>query len=418
MEHGILYLIWQGNTGLGRVFTLLLLGLGCAAGWTAWAHARRYRVRETGALASVRAALARAREKEQADAAAADAAAASETAEASGEAGEGGEAEAAEGAGEARPRGPTLVPLDVLQKSMPRGETLIGDRLAELARMKQARVRVQVDALQQMTVMRENARPGLAFPGYAVDLCTMGGMLGMFIGLCMMLLQMQGVLPGDGAVAESGFREASASLGAIIASKKTAFVTTLVGLTCAIGVSILNFWLVRAQSAFYDQLERFTVAELLPATVPAVEDETAMEKLSLQLAESFEKLGDVARAQEKNAELQKGMQEAFSATVDSLRTLALQAASRGAESESGGALAGVVQQMADAHAQLVKTAQSVAMSARRHEPYAEARRQGGWGTLASELGGLAADAVRQLRGNPLLALGSVCGIVVAAVIIF
>lgn len=31
-DHGILYLIWQGNSGIGRLFTLLLLGVGGAAG--------------------------------------------------------------------------------------------------------------------------------------------------------------------------------------------------------------------------------------------------------------------------------------------------------------------------------------------------------------------------------------------------
>ncbi|HEU4880694.1 MAG TPA: hypothetical protein VFT45_00575 [Longimicrobium sp.] len=402
-EHGLFYLIWQGNSGVGRLFTLLLLALGVTAGWIAWSHILRYRVHEMGALRAVRAALLRAREKEQAE----------------GEAPAEGEAE--EGTAEAAPRAPELVPLEVLQKSAPREDSLIGDRLAELARMKLARVRVNVDALQQMTVMRENARPGLAFPGYAVDLCTMGGMLGTFIGLCMMLLQMQGVMPGDGVPAAGGFAEASASLGSIIASKKTAFVTTLVGLTCAISVSFLNFLLARAQSAFYDALERFTAAELLPATVPAVEDETAMEKLSLQLADSFEKLGDVARAQEKNAELQMGMQEAFGTTVESLRTLALQAAARGPDAESAGAVAGLAPQMAEVTAALSRATQALAQQAARRPAYDEPRashRRGGWGALGSELGGLAADAVGELRRNPLVALGGACGMVFLAVLIF
>ncbi|MBB4638133.1 MotA/TolQ/ExbB proton channel family protein [Longimicrobium terrae] len=401
-EHGLFYLIWQGNSGLGRLFTLLLLGLGVAAGWTAWSHVTRYRVRETGALRAVRAALVRAREKDQAD--------------------EEGpkEEDAEEETAETVRRAPELVPLELLQQSAPREESLIGDRLAELARMKLARVRVNVDALQQMTIMRENARPGLAFPGYAVDLCTMGGMLGTFIGLCMMLLQMQGVMPGNGVPAAGGFMEASASLGSIIASKKTAFVTTLVGLACAITVSFLNFLLARAQSAFYDQLERFTVAELLPATVPAVEDETAMEKLSLQLAESFEKLGDVARAQERNAELHMGMQEAFGTTVESLRTLALQAAARGPDEESAGAVVALAPQMAEVSAALTRSALALEEAARRraHDPTRGSQRRAGWGALVSELGGLAADAVGEVRRNPVVALGGVCGMVFLAVLIF
>ncbi|HEX6910722.1 MAG TPA: MotA/TolQ/ExbB proton channel family protein, partial [Longimicrobium sp.] len=320
----------------------------------------------------------------------------------------------------ARPRPPALVDLQPLCEHADR-RSIIGDRLAALSRMKQVRVKVHVEALQQMTVMRENARLDLAFPGYAVDLCTMAGMLGTFIGLCMMLLQMQGVMPGSGVPAAGGFAEASASLGGIIASKKTAFVTTLVGLACAIVISFLNFLLVRAQSAFYDELERFTVAELLPATVPAVEDETMMEKLSLQLAESFATLDEVAKNQREYAELQKGVQEAFTTTVASIRTLALTAASRGPEAESGGALAGLVQQMAAANTSLVRAAESVAQSARRAEgarDRAAPQRPAGWGALGSQLGGLAADAVGELRRNPVLALGGMMGVVVLAIIIW
>lgn len=381
-EHGFLYLVWQGNSGMGRLFTLLLLALGIAAGWIAVRHRQRYAYREMGALKAVRTELREALNRDQAQA----------------------EEEAEEGK---EPRPPAPVDVHSLCERVDR-TSIIGDRLAELARMKQARVRVQVEALQQMTVMRENAKPGLAFPGYAVDLCTMGGMLGTFVGLCMMLLQMQGVMPG-GAPAADGFAQASASLGSIIASKKTAFVTTLVGLFCAIVVSALNFLLVRAQSAFYDELERFTVAELLPATVPAVEDETALEKLSLQLAESFATLTELSRLQERNAERQTGMHEALGTTVESIRRLALQAAARGPEvEESGAVLAPLVQQMSAASTAMVRTADHVERSLRRAEGDRSTRapqHPAGWRALGSQLLGLMADLVGEMRRNPLLAVG-------------
>jgi hypothetical protein len=403
-EHGILYLVWQGNTGVGRLFTLLLLALGGAAAWIALRHAHRYRLVETAALDAVRAALVRERQKLQGDG----------EEEGDGTKPEGAEAGEEDDEGlDVHARRPSLVPLEVLRTSAP-ARSLIGDRLAELARMKQARVKVTVDALQQMTVMRENARSGLAFPGYAVDLCTMGGMLGTFIGLCMMLLQMQGVMPAAGVPASDGFAEASASLGAIIASKKTAFVTTLIGLSCAIVVSFFNFALARAQSAFYDVLERFTVAELLPATVPAVEDETMLEKLSLQLAESFARLGDIARVQERSGELQKAMQEAFSETVASIRVIALQAAARGPGAEDGSAVAALARQMADGNAALVRAVEQAARPGRDARP----ARRGGWGGLGSQLLELVTDAVRELRRNPVLALGGACGAVILAVIIW
>ncbi|HEX6042477.1 MotA/TolQ/ExbB proton channel family protein [Longimicrobium sp.] len=393
-EHGILYMIWRGNTGVGWVITLLLLALGAAAAWVALRHARRYHVEERSALGSVRAALEEVHTRERP---------ATGPANPSGKAGD--------------PPGsrPLLVSLDTLRKRAP-ATSIIGERLTELARMKQARVRVTVDALQQLTMMRENSRPGLAFPGYAVDLCTMIGMLGTFIGLCMMLMRMDGVASG-GVTSATGFAEAANSLGAIIASKKTAFVTTLVGLSCAIIVSMLNFLLARAQSRFYDELERFTAAELLPATVPAEEDETMMEKLSLQFAESFEKLSDIARLQERNGDLQNGILEAFTRTVESIRSLALDAAARGPDAEAGGALAALVKQVADSNAALAGRMEEAFRT--RHRPQEwQPSRSGGWGALGGQLGGLLSDFVGQLRQNPALAVGGVGAAVVLAVIIW
>ena len=96
-----------------------------------------------------------------------------------------------------QPHQPEPVDLRELGEKVP-GDTLIGDRLAVVGRLKQARVKVTVDALQQMTVLRESSITSLAFPGYAVDLAMMLVLLGTFFGLCLMLLQMQGVVPGAG----------------------------------------------------------------------------------------------------------------------------------------------------------------------------------------------------------------------------
>lgn len=366
-DHGILGLLWEQNTGVGRVTLLLLLIIGAAAAAAALRHLHRYRSVERRALDDVRAKLRGIRARE--------------------------EAEPPEGG---RPTVPPPVELAELRENVPAG-TLIGDRLAALARMKQARVKVNVEALQQITLLRENASPGLAFPGYAVDLAMMLGMLGTFVGLCLMLLQMQGVLPSaSGVPAAGGFAEAAQSLGGIIASKKTAFVTTLVGLSCAIAISFLNFLLARAQSACYGALERFTTEELLPATVGAVEDETAMEKLSLQLSDTFASLGSLSEHQAGNLERLQEMQDTFGAIVGSIRAITQQSA-RGPAEEAAGALTGLVKQLADANDALVKVAESVAMRAVQQRQEAVAAR-------GASVGAWVDDGLTLARRNPLQAL--------------
>jgi hypothetical protein len=380
----IITLVWQGNTGIGRVILLALLALGGVAASAALRHRARYS-REKRTLEDVRAKLQRLQAAQRGDP--------SEP--------------AAEGA---RPPLPAPVDLRELSEGVP-ADTLIGDRLAALARMKQARVKVTVDALQQMTVLRESASFGLAFPGYAVDLAMMLGMLGTFVGLCLMLLQMQGVLPSaSGLPAAGGFAEAAASLGSIIASKKTAFVTTLVGLACAIAISFLNFLLARAQSGFYDALERFTTAELLPATVPVVEDETAMEKLSLQLSDTFSRLGSLSDEQAGNVERLQEMQLAFGAIVESIRAITQQSA-RGPAEEAAGALTTLVKQLGDANDALVKVAESVARSAvqQRQQVLAAERR-------ADTVGAWVDDGLTILRRNPVPTLIG-AGVVISLLVV-
>jgi biopolymer transport protein ExbB/TolQ len=377
-DHGLLSLLWQQNTGIGRVILLLLLALGFTAGAAAMRHLYRYRSVERGALDGVRDKLRKIREREQ------------------------GEPEAS------RPAVPPPVDLAELRANVPEG-TLIGDRLAALSRMKQARVKVNVEALQQITLLRENASAGLAFPGYAVDLAMMLGMLGTFVGLCLMLLEMQTVLPGATGAA-GGFVGAAQSLGGIIASKKTAFVTTLVGLTCAIGVSCLNFFLARAQSACYDELERFTTEELLPATVGAVEDETAMEKLSLQLSDTFASLGSLSEHQAANLERLQEMQDAFGAIVGSIRAITQQSA-RGPAEEAAGSLTALVKQLADANDALVKVAESVAMRAVQHRPEPARAR-------VASVGGWVDDGLTLARRNPLQAVLGAGAVAALLVLVF
>jgi biopolymer transport protein ExbB/TolQ len=364
-DHGFITLLWTGNSAIGRLILLLLLALGGAAASAALRHRARY-AREQRTLDEVRARLQRLRDAEQPEG----------------------------------DRSPVPAPVDLAElRDKVDTQTLIGDRLATLARMKQARVKVNVDALQQMTVLRESASFGLAFPGYAVDVAMMLGMLGTFVGLCLMLLQMQGVLPtASGVPAAGGFAEAAASLGGIIASKKTAFVTTLVGLACAIVLSALNFLLARAQSAFYDALERFTTAELLPATMPAVEDETAMEKLSLQLSDTFASLGNLAEHHRENLERLQEMETSFGAIVASIRAIT-QHSARGPAEEAAGALTTLVRQLGDANDALVKVAESVALSAARERQQAVHARH-----RDETVGAWLDDGLSIVRRNPLPAL--------------
>ncbi|MEA2415001.1 MAG: hypothetical protein QOI58_1658 [Thermoanaerobaculia bacterium] len=309
----ILNLLWANNTAMGRIIIVLIVIFGVAGGLSAMKHRRRYLARERQWLDAVRDRLRRAQDVRQLPATTSD--------------------EGMEGASEdaaAPPPQPmasgVLIELAELMEGIP-SDTLIGDRLVSIVRMKQARAKVNIDALQQSTMLKESANSGLTFPAYVVSLVMMLGLFGTFVGLSMMVVDIQQALPGgDGAANATQWAASVSGLGKILAGKKTAFSATLAGLFFSIVVSALNFRLARAQSAFYDALERFTTEELLPATVPAFDDETPWEKLSTQLGDSFDHLKTVAAEQSRSADQLVAVEKTFATVIDNIEAITQRAA--------------------------------------------------------------------------------------------
>lgn len=302
----IVELLWSNNTGSGRFIIMLIMVFGAAGGTAALKHRWRYLGREQQWLDAVRDRLRRAQEARQPIG--------------TGEAG--GDEDRPEPKIESAP----LIGLTELMEGIP-GDTLVGDRLASIVRMKQARAKVNVDALQQSTMLKEGASTSLSLPSYVVSLVMMLGLFGTFIGLSFMVVDIQQALPASGTGANATQWAASvSSLGRILAGKKTAFSATLAGLFFSIVVSALNFALARAQSSFYDALERFTAEELLPATIPAFDDETPWEKLSTQLGDSFEHLKAVAAEQSRSADQMVAVEKTFSTVIENIEAITQRAA--------------------------------------------------------------------------------------------
>jgi len=293
----LLDLLWRNNTDSGRVVILLILGLGTIGMACALWHRSRYAGVERQSLDSVRGRLRRAQE-----------------------------ARAAAPADEDTPSIAPAVPLEELAKGIP-VRTLIGDRLGTIAKMRTARAKINVEALQQSTILKESARWSLALPAYIVSVVMMLGLLGTFIGLSYMVVDIHKAFPAAGADADSSkWAESVGSLGRILAGKKTAFSATLAGIFLSIVVSAFNFGLARAQSAFYDALERFTGEELLPATVPAFDDETPWEKLSTQLGDSFERLQKLTADQARSVEQMSAIEKVFGTVIENIERITQRAA--------------------------------------------------------------------------------------------
>lgn len=293
----LLDLLWRNNTNSGRAVLLLILVLGTIGLACAWWHRARYVGWERQSLENVRGRLRR-----------------------------------AQGARAAAPKdedtspGILTIPLEELSEGVS-ARTLIGDRLATIANMRTARAKINVEALQQSTMLKESARWSLALPAYIVTVVMMLGLLGTFIGLSYMVVDIQNALPEAGTDTDSStWAESVSSLGRILAGKKTAFSATLAGIFLSIVVSAFNFGLARAQAAFYDSLERFTSEELLPSTMPAFDDETPWEKLSIQLGDSFEHLQKLTIDQARSVEQMAAVEKVFGTVIENVERITQRAA--------------------------------------------------------------------------------------------
>ena len=216
-----------------------------------------------------------------------------------------GEAQASEA------KAPVIVSIDSLRESViPR--SIIGDRLSVLAQLRASQVKVSVAALQEISLARESSQATLRFPGFAVGLLMLIGLLGTFIGIAM-------IVQNIGITDTTSLDAVRTQINGALEGMRTKFSTTLVGLFCAIVVSLLNFRLAQAQAVFFQRLDRFTSTQLLPATIPAVEDETILEKITLQLESSFSRLNDLAKQNVETVAEVNAIQSGFAGIVDSLQ---------------------------------------------------------------------------------------------------
>lgn len=314
--------IWSDNSPAGKVIVLIIFGL---LGWafrTGFRHLRRYgREEENLSRAITKLREATAPRLTAPVASDPESAANGEPAsEASAEAG------LLPGEGQVSPADLAALRTELTPDS------LIAERFEAIEKLRTRQVRVNPNALQQLSLSRDEARPGMAVPGAVAGLATMLGLLGTFIGLAVMVQQIQFVLPqSSGSVTVGSWTQSVENISRVLGGIKTAFSSSLVGIVCSILASLVNFRLRTRQALFFERLERFTTEDLLPAAVPTVEDESLLDRVSLQLENSFARLDDIYRQNQDSLQDMTGAQRAFVDIVEEIRKITRSEASRNLE---------------------------------------------------------------------------------------
>ncbi len=317
----LLKILFLDNSVEGVLIILVLLSLLGGAIYFAVIHTRRYRQYETGLLDKMISVLNGLRENR-----------------ADGDAGH---------------------VLEQLTAHLPRDskgrvhESLIGDRILALRKMRASHAKVNVQALQEMSVAKEATRRGLGFSSFVVGFAMLLGLLGTILGLTKMVQTIHLTLPSaTDNLTPDKWSQSLENVRVVLSSMKSAFSATLVGLFCSIVASLLNLRLERAQSRFFEQLERFTIEELLPKTSPTMEDEALLQKVNRQLELYFDELREVAERNNQTVQDLSAAQKSFEATIASIEQMA-RGNSSGSIQEVLGYLTGVIGELSGVNRSIV-----------------------------------------------------------------
>jgi biopolymer transport protein ExbB/TolQ len=159
-------------------------------------------------------------------------------------------------------------------------------------------------------------------------MAMMLGILGTFWGLAIMVQEISLEMPNSAKLDITSWKQAIDNIGAVLAGMKTAFSTSLVGMFCAVISSSINFGIQKIQANFLQKMEKFTTEDLLPATVPVVEDETLLEQVNQQLSESFNSLNDIFDKNNNTIEELNAVEQAFGDIIKEIRGITRTEASR------------------------------------------------------------------------------------------
>ena len=232
-------------------------------------------------------------------------------------------------------------------------ESIIGDRLLALRKMRASHAKVNVQALQEMSIAKEEARQGIGFPSFVVGFAMLLGLLGTIIGLTKMVQTIHLTLPtAADTLTPASWSQSLNNVRDVMSSMKSAFSATLVGLFCSITSSLLNLRLEKRQSRFFEKLERFTIEDLLPKTSPTMEDETLLQSINMQMERYFDELREVAEQNSHTIQDLSAAQKAFETTIASIEQMS-RGNSPGSVQEVIGQLSGVIGELSGVNRSIV-----------------------------------------------------------------
>lgn len=217
------------------------------------------------------------------------------------------------------------VPIASLRENIPKNAVLIQDRLDTIERLEQFHIKLNVEALQNLSIASEDERWQIKVPGMLISISIMLGMLGTFIGLTIMVASIVKGLPEGENM--SDILKATSNMRNLMSGVSSAFSTTLIGLIGTILATLMNTYLEQKQIEVLATLEKFTINKLLPHTIPDIEGENVLENITHNLDASFSNLERTIHDNKTILGELGQVQVGFKAIVDDVRKITLRESS-------------------------------------------------------------------------------------------
>ena len=198
-------------------------------------------------------------------------------------------------------------------ESMARDGSHIRHRIVAIRRLRAHQVKVNLDTLQQLTWAEERTRRGIETPRQVAGWVMMLGVVGTFVGLSDMVQEIRIHIP-EGQVGVDDMIASLKDLKNVLQGMQTAFSTSVDGMLVALLSAWFAFSVQRLQGQMFSVLESVTVGKLIPASVSSLDDDSILERISIQMEQAFAHLESVT---EQNL---SSMQE-FSAAQGALQSI-------------------------------------------------------------------------------------------------
>lgn len=194
------------------------------------------------------------------------------------------------------------------------------------------RVKINLATLQQLVEHDEFSRTGTEAPRHVANFAIMLGILGTFWGLGHMVRAIGIALPEPAShVSLEAWSHSIGQVRTVLEGMRTAFSTSLVGMATAIIAGLCGVFVTARQHRLLAAIEDLAVNDLLPATVPALEDDSVLEQISGQLETAFSRLDGIATQNLQSIQELSAAQATFRSLVEDVRSITHGEASRDLE---------------------------------------------------------------------------------------